>query len=159
MPSIIRDGRLAADTWARVDNEAPLPDGDVIVPLARFVADTPALLARPGRLGVCIAPGEGVAEIVPFLDRLALVALLFPVFYDGRGYSYARELRERHGYSGEIRAVGDVRRDQLSMLARCGVNAFVVREGREPAGEVAGLAELAVGYQADTRQPLPHYRR
>lgn len=160
MPKIIRDRQLVDDHWQFLKaGEAVPADGDVVVPLSMLVADTGALLSRPGKLGVRIEAGEGIAEIVPHLASLALVAVDFPTMYDGRGLSYARELRERHGYRGEIRATGDVKRDVVHGMHRCGINAFVVRDGQSPENLLAAFSDFSTGYQPDVHEPRPIYRR
>lgn len=160
MRKIIRDREPVDDHWVYLGAGVPVTDGvDVVVPLAVFLADTAALLARGNRLGVRIEPGEGIADIVPHLGKIALVVLNFPAFHDGRGLSYARELRERHRYSGEIRAVGDVQRDQAHGMYRCGINAFDVKEGKSIVDVLNGIDDFSTGYQGDVYDPRPVYRR
>ena len=160
MRKIIRNRELIDDHWVYLNADEPVPVGtDVVVPLATFLADTAALLARGDRIGVRIEPGEGIADLVPHLAHIALVAVHFPAFHDGRGLSYARELRERHRYVGEIRAIGDVNRDQLHDMYRCGINAFDVKEGTSIVGALIGLDDFSTGYQGDAYDPRPIYRR
>ncbi|MEM7018440.1 MAG: DUF934 domain-containing protein [Pseudomonadota bacterium] len=128
MRKIIKDREIVEDQWQTVDAEEALPEGDVIVPLARWLAEKEALIARTGNTGVLLQAGDGIDDITPDLVNIDLVAVEFPAFTDGRSSSYARLLRERHGYTKEIRAVGDVLRDQLALMARCGINAFVLHE-------------------------------
>ena len=121
-----RDG-FAEDRWESVPDGEALPDeGAVIVSSARLeeARETNAL-----DLGVALEPGEPVEDIVEHLPRLSLVSLPFPAFTDGRSYSAARLLRERHGFKGEIRARGDVLIDQIPLMLRCGFDAFVVSHG------------------------------
>ena len=160
MRKIIRDRQVVDDGWVYLAAGEPVPaTGDVVVPLATLQADSAALLARGGRLGVRIEAGEGIAGLVPYLAKLALVCVDFPTFYDGRGLSYARELRERHGYTGEIRAVGDVQRDQLFGMWRCGINAFDLKEGKSLDDALLAWNDFSTGYQADVHEPRPVYRR
>ncbi|MCH8542808.1 MAG: DUF934 domain-containing protein [Alcanivorax sp.] len=164
MPQIIKDGVVVEDTWIHLSNEQieqdGLPDsGDVIVPLSVWQAQKEVLLKRDGAVGVCLAPGEEPAAIAADLPRLSLVAVSFPAFKDGRGYSYARELRTRYGYKGEIRAVGDVLRDQLFYMHRVGFNAFAVRADRDIHDALNGLKDFSVTYQGDANDPRPIYRR
>jgi uncharacterized protein (DUF934 family) len=122
-----RDGRAAIveDRFERVEDEAALPEsGAVLVSLARFSAEREALLSRGGELGVWLQSSESPAAIAADLGRLALVALDFPVFSDGRAYSSARLLRERYGYKGELRAIGDVLCEQLAFMLRSGFDSF-----------------------------------
>src|SRR4051794_32789145 len=122
---LVKAGRITADTFARVEDGAPIPDdGAVLVPAARFLADASELTARSAPVGVIWPNDRSVAELVPYLEKLALVALVFPTFKDGRAYSQARLIRERHGFRGEMRATGQVLRDQLSFLLRAGFDSF-----------------------------------
>src|SRR6202040_857204 len=107
--------------------DAPIPDGlPVIVPAARFLADAEEILRRDAPAGVLWPNNRRVAELAPYLDRLAVIVLMFPNFKDGRGYSQARLLRERHGYRGELRAAGQILRDQFLFLVRAGFDALDV---------------------------------
>ncbi|MFZ5723017.1 MAG: DUF934 domain-containing protein [Pseudomonadota bacterium] len=160
MRKIIRDRELVDDRWVYAGADDPLPEEvDVVVPLARFKADSEKLFARTGSLGVRIAPGEGVADIVPHLGQIALVCIDFPTMGDGRGLSYARELRERHRYGGEIRAVGEVIRDLVHGMYRCGINAFDVKEGHSIVEALNALDDFSTGYQGDVYDARPIYRR
>jgi uncharacterized protein (DUF934 family) len=113
------------------------------------------------------APGE-VLRLEPaddpaaFADRLASAARVevsFPKFGDGRGYSIARLLRERHGYRGELRAVGAVTRDNLQLLEQCGFDAFLLREGEDPGEALAAFGEIGESYQGNALEPRPLFRR
>lgn len=118
------------------------------IPLAVFLANREAVLANPHPLGLLVSPGDSIEAVADCLERFASIAILFPAFTDGRGYSSARLLTERLGYRGEIRAVGDVLQDQIPLMRRCGVNAFVV--GHQPtrkALEEGRLPEVALFYQ------------
>jgi Uncharacterized protein conserved in bacteria len=145
---LIKDGRIAADPWQFVADEEPLPvAGPVAVSLPRWLAERDALLARETPVGVRLESRHKAEEIAPDLDALALVALEFPTFRDGRAYSTARLLRERHGYVGELRAVGNVLRDQFLFMHRCGFDAFEVKGERELDAWTQALAEISVFYQ------------
>lgn len=160
MPKIILDRRLVDDTWTTIGAGDALPaGGDVIVPQARFLAETATLLAHAGRLGVRVDAGEGIAALVPHLAKIALVAVAFPAFHDGRGLSYARELRERHGYCGEIRASGDVIRDVVQGMHRCGINSFEIKEGQSAEALLSAFDDFTNAYQGDVHEPRPIYRR
>lgn len=160
MRKIIRDRQVIDDAWLYLGADDAVPAaGDVVVSLPRFLADTAALLARPARLGVRIEPGEGVADLVPHLARIALVCVAFPSMADGRGLSYARELRERHRYTGEIRAVGDVIRDLVHGMHRCGINAFEPKEGQSFEGIIGAIDDFSNAYQGDVHEARPLYRR
>ena len=155
--ALIKDGRVADDPWTHLDDEAPAPsDGDIIVSLARWRAEADALRARVGRLGVRLAPGEAPEAIAADIGAFHVIALEFPAFRDGRAYSYARLLRERHGYTEELRAVGDILRDQMFFMARCGFNAFESDEDGADEAWCAAQREYSVVYQpaSDARRPV-----
>jgi uncharacterized protein (DUF934 family) len=107
---------------------------------------------------VQLEPGQAPAPLLDHLDELVLVVINFPVFTDGRGFSYARELRER-GYRGELRASGNFIRDQLTYLQRCGFNAFRMADEEQLASALDSLADFSESYQAAPDQPLPLFRR
>jgi uncharacterized protein (DUF934 family) len=119
------------------------------------------IVANPSRPepAARLEPHDDPASLAPRIDRLALVEINFPAFTDGRGYSIARLLRERYGYRGELRAVGDVQRDQLFYLARCGFDSFLLREGEDPQQALRALSDFSDAYQASPEQPLPLFRR
>lgn len=124
-----REGGAAAidDRFERVEDEVALPaSGGVIVSLARFEAERDALLARDDDVGVWLASNEPPKALADVLDRLAVVACDFPAFSDGRAFSYARLLRERYDYKGEIRAIGDVLLEQIPFMVRSGFNTFEI---------------------------------
>lgn len=161
MAKVIIDGAIVDNQWQRLEAEqleAGLPDGKVMVPLAYWQTNRDNLLAR-GDVAVWLAPGEEPRDLEDDLAQFSLVAIHFPAFKDGRGYSYARELRTRYKFQGEIRATGDVLRDQLFYLQRCGFNAFEVRADRSIEEAVAGLRDFSVTYQGDVADPRPIYRR
>ncbi|EKF74911.1 hypothetical protein A11A3_06755 [Alcanivorax hongdengensis A-11-3] len=161
MAKLILDGAIVDNQWQRLDADAlanGLPDGKVIVPLDYWQSHRQALLERTD-VGVCLEPGEEPRDLVDDLEALPLVAIHFPAFKDGRGYSYARELRTRFGFKGEVRAVGDVLRDQLFYMQRCGFNAFEVRADRNIEEALSGLKDFSVTYQGDVNDPRPLYRR
>lgn len=148
-----RDGAFHRDEWVRYTPDSALLAGDYpfLVPLSVFVAEPDRFLAHEGPLGVEVAAGEPAAALAPYLQRLRLVALSFPKFSDGRAYSAARLLRERFGYLGELRAVGDVLADQIPLMRRCGITSFDVTHGPTRAALAAGkLAEMQHFYQ-----PIP----
>lgn len=160
MKTILRDGQsVADDTWQYVADGEPLPAGDVIVSLARWRAEREQLLQRTGRLGVCLQPEEGAEDIADDLTYFATIAIAFPVFKDGRGLTTARLLRERHHYTGDIRATGDVLIDQLFFMQRVGINILELREDQPLADALAALQAFSTRYQPAADEPLPLYRR
>jgi len=156
MPLIDREGRALTDAWHVLEDGAALPaHSAIIVSLARWQADRAALLDREGPLGLILRSDEKAEPVLPDLEKFALIALDFPKFTDGRSYSTARLLRERHGYKCELRAVGQVLRDQLQFLRRCGFDTFQLRGDAPSAGPDHPLVEISVAYQAaadDTRR-------
>jgi uncharacterized protein (DUF934 family) len=157
---LIKNGRVTADRYVPVLDDAPLPDGvPVIVPAARFLADAAEILRRDAPIGVVWPNNRKVAELAPYLDRLALVVLAFPTFKDGRAYSQARLLRERYGYRGELRAAGQILRDQFLFLVRAGFDALEVAKARDVDAFAAALARYSVFYQAAGEGRIPAARR
>ena len=158
---LIKDGKIAKDPWIRVSADAPLPDGEaLLVPYEVWKENRTALLARNSRLGVLLAANQPPQLIAEDLDRLDLVALEFPIFRDGRAYSYARLLRERFGYEKEMRAVGNVLRDQFSFMHRCGFDAYEVRDEKQADAWSQALTEISHIYQpsTDRRRPITSLR-
>lgn len=150
MPRIIKDGAIIDNRWLPVDIDAPAAD-DQIHSLDQW-------RNNPGAAAVQLEPGEEPWPLLESLDTLELVAINFPVFTDGRGFSYARELRER-GYGGEIRAVGHFQRDQMFYLKRCGFNAFDFAEDVDLEDALSSLEDFHETYQAAPDQHLPLFRR
>lgn len=165
MENLIKNRIVATDPWLRLE---PAADGalpqvaaasDIIVPLAAWQGQRRKLVARPGRIGVWLDSHEDPAALADDLRFLGVVAVNFPRMADGRGYSTGRLLRERFGYRGEVRAIGDVSRDMLLNLSRCGFDAFVLRPGEDPQAALAAFNEFTESYQATVERPLPLFRR
>ena len=162
---IIKGLEVVADDWSvlRLDeNDAPesavVPEGKVIVPLSVWESQRASLAGRAG-LGVWIGPDERAETLKGELDNFAVVAVDFPKFTDGRGYSIAYNLRKRLGYTGELRAIGDVLRDQLFSMHRVGFDAFATRPDRSIDDALKGLTDFSETYQASVDQDQPLYRR
>jgi len=158
--TVIRNGRVVPDSW-RPARGGPAAEkaGHVYVTPDQWAADPDGWRAHPGPIGLRLASDQPPAMLADDLGRFDLILLEFPAFTDGRAYSYARQLRERHGYAGELRAVGDVLRDQLLFMFRCGIDSFEVDLGGNAAAEAwaEAAAEISVWYQsmpADRRPPL-----
>jgi uncharacterized protein (DUF934 family) len=149
MPLIDASG-LKADFYVRVTGDAPLPAGDVILPLERLDADGESVLARGDRLGVYLPNTVKLDDIAPFLDRLALIAIDFPSFADGRGFSIAKRVRNR-GYEGRLRAVGPLIADQLRHALGSGFDEVEAPDAlleRQPVPQwLAGLGAITLAYQ------------
>ncbi len=159
MGRIIKNRQIIEDPWRQVADDGELPAGPVIVTLARWRRERATLAERDEPVGVRVPNTVNVADLADDLSRWPVVALEFPKFADGRAYSQARLLRERHGYRGEIRAVGDVLRDQLHFMARSGFDTFEVRADRSLEDALEAFGEFSVSYQPAADQPLPLCRR
>ena len=145
---LVKGGRIVEDRFVRVLDDAPVPEGvPVLLPAARLIADAHDLVERQAPTGVIWPNDRKIAELAPFLDRLALVALVFPTFRDGRAYSQARLIRERHQFRGELRATGQVLRDQLLFLQRAGFDAFELTKVADAAAFAAAVHRYSVFYQ------------
>jgi len=140
---LVKAGRVVEDRFVRVLDDALLPEGvPVLLPAARLIADARDLVLRQAPTGVIWPNDRRVNELAPFLDWLTAVALVFPTFKDGRAYSQARLIRERYQFRGELRATGQVLRDQLLFLQRAGFDAFEVTKEKD----AAVFAEVAQRY-------------
>lgn len=165
MQKLIKNREIVQDTWHLLKELAPTDtleladDQDVIVPLAYWLENHSALKSRSGKSAPWIDSHELPTQIREFLPSLELVAINFPAFADGRGYSSARELRVNFGFKGEIRAIGAVLRDQLFYLSRCGVNAFVMREDQNLEASLAAFDTFTDAYQVSADRPDPLFRR
>ncbi|MNZ50045.1 DUF934 domain-containing protein [Pseudomonas alkylphenolica] len=149
---------LAEDGWQLVrDSESALPEGLLILPLDLWLARQ---ASQPGgRDGLWLGPDDEVEPLQPWLAQLPLIAIDFPSFRDGRGYSQAYLLRTRLGWHGELRAIGDVLRDQLSHMRQCGFDSFAVREDKCAEDALKGLAGMSVLYGRSVIEPRPLFRR
>jgi uncharacterized protein (DUF934 family) len=124
-----RNGAFAEDEWTTLDDAAPLPArGAIVVSFARWSADKDALVKRADPVGVGIAAGKEARAQLAEAAKRPLIALRFDKFVDGRAFSYAELLRERFGFTGELRATGDVLLDEIPLMARCGFTAFEVTD-------------------------------
>ncbi len=160
MPLLLKDNKPVEDSWTEVAAIEELPEaGPAIVPLDLWKEHRETLLARNAPVGVRLKSDQPPKEIADDLEHISLIALEFPKFTDGRAYSYARLLRERHGFQGELRAVGNVLQDQAIFMVRCGFDAFEVDEKTAQAWQDA-LARLTHVYQpaADGRTAAPWLR-
>jgi uncharacterized protein (DUF934 family) len=143
---LVKGGKIVDDPFAHVADGAELPQGCVLVSAARFLEDPDALLKR-GKVGVIWPNSRDVDDLVPYLDRVAAVALVFPTFRDGRAYSQARLLRERYSYRGELRATGQVLRDQFVFMLRAGFDAFDVKKQADAEAFAQTVHRYSVFYQ------------
>ena len=161
--SLAEGGRIVDDAWTFIDAIEALPDmpddASVLVPFALWKAERVALLARTAPLGVRLEASDEPAELATDLSRLALIAIDFPKFTDGRGYSIARLLRERHRYRGKLRAVGDVLRDQLFYMLRSGFDSFAIKHQELIEDALASYRIFSDGYQTSVDRPVPLFKR
>ena len=161
---IIRDREVVADDWqvlsAIADGAAAaLPEGKLIVPLNVWQVLPDALTKRELPVGVWLDSHQDAADIAHAINRFAVIAVNFPKFTDGRGYSIATLLRSRYGYQGELRAIGDVLRDQLFYMQRVGFNAFAVRADKDIHDALKALKDFSVTYQGSVAEPRPLFKR
>lgn len=155
MPNIILNSEIVDDQWQRVGLEDELPaSGKVLLPYAVWLAgefDASAYEA----VGVWIPNDTIFDDQANKLQELDVVAVDFPVFTDGRGYTLGRQLRDRFGFTGELRAVGDVLQDQLYAMTRCGFNSFAVREDKNIEEALTSMKPFSHAYQAALDNPKP----
>lgn len=165
MPKIIRDGMIVEDQWVAFggDIAAPIPNANeaphLIVPPKIWQSRRDELLARGGSLGLLLQTNDEPAPFGSDASIFAMIAIQFDKFTDGRGYSLGRLLRERYGYRGELRAVGDVLQDQLFYLKRSGFNAFAIRADKSIEAALKSLTDFSETYQGAWDQPLPLFKR
>jgi len=162
---IIKNKTIVDDDWSVLrlsEGDAPqtvvVPSGKIIVPLKVWQARRDAL-AQDYVLGVWLATHERAEELQNDLTRFAVIAVDFPKFADGRGYSIAYHLRSRLGYRGELRAIGDVLRDQLFYMQRVGFDAFALRADKDIHEALKSLSDFSISYQASVDQPSPLFKR
>lgn len=152
MATLIKEKRIAADGWQLFEPAAiagqsqPPLSGDWMVPFAVWNEQRAQLAQRSGRNGVLLENTDDPRALADDFGKLALIAVRFPKFTDGRGYSIARVLR-RHGWTGELRAVGDVLRDQLFYMTRCGFDAFALRADQDPQVALTAFNDFSAPYQ------------
>ncbi len=158
---LIKGGRFVDDPWRALADDEPVPDGNhFIVTHARWLKERETLSALPVALGLRLPNTVHPTSLGADLDRFDLIVLTFPRFTDGRAYSQARLLRGRLGYGGELRATGNVLRDQLLFMRRCGIDAFEVGERALAENWPAALGEFDLFYQpAEDGRPWIARRR
>ena len=160
MPTIISNNEICESPFHKVEDDENIDlQGEYqLLPLRVYLANAGALSNRQDT-GVWLAAGEEVEALEGVLDRLPVVALDFPAFTDGRAYSSANILKRKLGYQGEIRAIGDVRRDQLEQMAQCGFNAFEMAPGQDVENSLPGLSGYTHNYQSTVARPEPLFRQ
>ena len=150
---VIKDGQICQSPWQRSDAVSDL--GHLLLSLETFKEHREQLLTRREPVGVWLDSHEEVEELADDLPFLALIALNFPSFTDGRAYSTAVMLRRHYDYQGDIRAMGDVRKDQLEQMTRCGFSSFELAEGQPMEAALAALRIFSYSYQATSLQSTP----
>lgn len=153
MPRLIKNGAITDDQWLPADADSAMMSASQVCSLEQWLQ-----LEDKSGSAVQLEPAEGPAPLFDSLAQIELIVINFPVFTDGRGFSYARELRER-GYQGELRATGHFIRDQLTYLARCGFDAFQMADESQLEASLASLSDFTESYQAAIDQPQPLFRR
>ncbi|MDE1461069.1 DUF934 domain-containing protein [Spartinivicinus poritis] len=163
MPKLIKNQDIIDDNYQLLETapaaDQPLPEGNLLVPLTDWLENQQRYVNHQGSVGVWLDSHEEPELLAAQIQSLPVIAVNFPQFTDGRGYSIGRLLRERFGFLGELRAIGDVLRDQLFYMARCGFNAFAIRADRCIDDALNGLKDFSETYQAAVDQPQPLFRR
>ncbi len=162
--TLIKNGKKIEDPFVTVSAEDALPVDStqaIIVDVERWQNDKAEIMQRAGQIGILLEPDQSPDLIAADLANIDLFVLNFPVFSDGRGFSHARRLRETYGFTGEIRAVGHIIRDQFLFLHRCGVNAITLGKHLNEQDWDAAMDEFSLFYQnaVDTRHPLMRLRQ
>jgi uncharacterized protein (DUF934 family) len=156
----LKDGLVVDNSWQLVAADVEtLPSGDILVPVAYWQANQQQLADHSGNVGVWVDGHEEVEGFASSIATAPVIAINFPKFVDGRGFSMARLLRERFGYIGEIRAIGQFIRDQLYMMQRCGFNAFQFDSEIDLAAASKSLSDFSDSYQVAADQPEPLFKR
>ena len=154
--AIWQNGAFRQDTWVKADATSDLPDGPVILPKKRWLAERDQLAGHNAPLGLLVSAGEKMDDIADDVSRFAIIVLDFPKFSDGRAYSTARLLREKYGYTGELRAVGNVLADQIPLMRRVGFDSFEVTNAPTRRALIEDrLAEVKLHYQPATAAEPP----
>lgn len=159
---VIKDKAVVNDDWQlirEIENDAAMPEGNVIVPLAYWQANRDELLKSKSEHAIWIDGDIVTEDILDDLEHFTMIALDFPAFKDGRSYSHAHLLRQRYGYKGELRAIGDILCDQLFFLQRCGMNSFEIRADKDIEDALKSLTDFTVRYQAAADDAVPIYKQ
>jgi len=163
MHKMLSHGKVIDNSWTLVAADVPttdnLPTGDILVPLALWCEQHSVLKNHTGAVGVWLDSHEEVETLTGYLDQLPVVAINFPKFVDGRGFSSARLLRDRYHYQGEIRAIGSFIRDQLFLMQRCGFSQFSFSDEIDLQAATASLSDFSDGYQTAADQAEPLFKR
>ena len=165
MPRLIKDGSLIEDEWICVEKDsdsAGVTETDaeqVLVHIKDWLSHKDALNQSGKTIGVWLDSDDDPYELINDISELPLIAVNFPVFMDGRSFSTAAIIRERLSFQGELRAIGDVIRDQVFYMKKCGINSFEVRDGADPEEILMALGDFSDSYQSTVETPEPLFRR
>lgn len=158
--ALLKNQQVAENTFVFIEDDAAIPaSGDVIVTVDRWLKEEAHLSQHSGQVGVQINGQHDPRELGETLLERPLIALDFPQFRDGRNYTHARILREQLGFKGALRARGDVQRDQLYFMWRCGINEMELNANEDPEAARRAFGEFSVTYQPATDEPNPLFRR
>lgn len=156
---LVKDNHIVQDGFVTIGEDDALPvSGAILLPAARLLQD-PSVVERPWPVGVIWPNNRDIDELVPHLPVLSAVALVFPSFRDGRAYTQARLLRERHRYRGELRATGQVLRDQFVFMLRAGFDAFEVVKQSDAEAFFSVTRRYSVFYQPTAETPITAFHR
>ena len=158
MPIIIKDKAITDSEFQVADETVDISTSNVLLPLATYLANKEALVGR-NDIGIWLEAGENVEDIEQLANSVPIIGLNFPSFGDGRAYSSANILRRKFNYQGELRAIGDVRRDQLEQMQRCGFNSFQMADGQDVEKSLAGLEGFSYNYQTSIDRPDPLFQK
>ena len=159
---VINKRQIEDDNWQHIADDEDveqLPAGKIIVSLPFWNTNKTALHQRGAALGIRLSPEDDVSDIVADLPNFEIIALQFPSFRDGRAYSQARNLRQHHNYQGELRATGNVLRDQLMYMERVGFDSFEIDTKQDIHDALKAFDEIGIKYQVSSDEPLPLYKR
>lgn len=160
MARLLKDALIIDDQWIRVEADTEtFPTGDILVHYTTWQKYQDELSHHQGAVGVWFDGNEEIEAFAETIVNLPLIAINFPKFVDGRGFSAARLLRERYGFVGELRAVGQIIRDQLFLLQRCGFNAFQFDDNIDLDQAVESLTDFSDSYQVAVDQSQPLFKR
>ncbi len=154
---LVKNKQITEDSWTHIADAEDLPfDGSVIISADRWLTDRESLVHRNAPVGIRLRNNQSPADVAVDLHRFGVIALEFPAFKDGRAYTQARLLRERYRFEGEVRAFGEVLRDQLLFMQRCGIDAFEIHKREDAEAFEKAIGEITVFYQpaADARTPV-----
>lgn len=149
--AIINNQQVSENTWTFIPDDSPLSSGDITISLERWLADQQQLASHQGQIGLRIKGDTDLTAIRPLLAQIRLIELEFPAFTDGRLFSQARLLRDREGYTGELRAVGHFMADQVFYAQRVGIDSFEIDNASQQQVALAAFNDFTVRYQSSTR--------